>query len=98
VHQPWLHSSGGSLIYGWRKHFGTLEPVDVKRLRPLEQENGRLKRMVADRELEIDALNEIVRQAWFADQGVEPWRSLPSPSAQCAARASAGLLLFPRIT
>ena len=30
-------------IYGWRKHFGSLEPADVKRLRQLEQENGRLE-------------------------------------------------------
>ena len=38
-------------IYSWRKHFGSLEPSDVKRLRQLEQENGRLKKMVADRDL-----------------------------------------------
>ena len=31
-------------LYAWRKHFGTLEPADVKRLRQLEQENGRLKK------------------------------------------------------
>src|SRR5262245_34410585 len=31
-------------IYGWRKHFGSLEPADVKRLRHLEPENSRLKR------------------------------------------------------
>ena len=46
-------------LYAWRKHFGTLEPADVKRLRQLEQENGRLKKMVADRDLEIDVLKEI---------------------------------------
>jgi putative transposase len=40
-------------IYTWRKHFGSLESTDVKRLRQLEQENGRLKKMVADRDLEI---------------------------------------------
>jgi hypothetical protein len=33
-----------------------LEAPDVKRLRQLEQENGRLKKMVADRDLEIDVL------------------------------------------
>ena len=38
-------------LYAWRKHFGTLEPADVKRLRQLEQENGRLKKMVADRQI-----------------------------------------------
>ena len=49
-------------LYAWRKHFGTLEPADVKRLRQLEQENGRLKKMVADQDLEIDVLKEITRK------------------------------------
>ena len=47
---------------GGRGNFGTLEPVDVKRLRQLEQENGRLKKMVADRDLELDVLKEITRK------------------------------------
>src|SRR5215212_4022419 len=34
------HGVSAQTIYGWRKHFGTLEPADVKRLRQLEQENG----------------------------------------------------------
>jgi len=58
------HGVSAQTIYGWRKHFGTLEPADVKRLRQLEQENGRLKKMVADRELEIDVLKEITRKKW----------------------------------
>ncbi len=44
------HGVSAQTIYSWRKHFGTLEPADVKRLRQLEQENGRLKKMVADRD------------------------------------------------
>ena len=39
-------------------------PVDVKRLRQLEQENSRLKKMVADRDLELDVLKEITRKKW----------------------------------
>ncbi len=58
------HGVSALTIYGWRKHFGTLEPVDVKRLRQLETENGRLKKMVADRELELDVLKEITRKKW----------------------------------
>jgi putative transposase len=38
--------------------------VDVKRLRQLDQENGHLKKMVADRDLEIDVLKEITRKQW----------------------------------
>ena len=36
------HGVSAQTIYGWRKHFGSLEPSDVKRLRQLEQENSRL--------------------------------------------------------
>ena len=56
------HGVSGQTIYSWRKHFGTLEPADVKRVRQLEQENGRLKKMVADRDLEIDVLQEITQK------------------------------------
>jgi putative transposase len=36
------HGVTAQTIYAWRKHFGTLEPADVKRLRQLETENGRM--------------------------------------------------------
>jgi len=58
------HGISAQTIYGWRKHFGSLEPADVKRLRQLEQENGRLKRLVADRDLELEVLKEISRKKW----------------------------------
>jgi putative transposase len=58
------HGVSAQTIYGWRKHYGSLEPADLKRLRLLEQENGRLKKMVADRDLEIDVLKEITRKKW----------------------------------
>lgn len=56
------HRVSDQTIYAWRKRFGTLEPADVKRLRQLEHENARLKKMVADRDLEIDVLKEITRK------------------------------------
>ena len=56
------HGISAQTIYGWRKHFGSL--ADVKRLRHLEQENGRLKRLVADRDLELEVLKEITRRKW----------------------------------
>jgi len=58
------HGVSAQTIYGWRKHFGSLEPSDVKRLRQLEHENTRLKKMVADRDLELDVLKEITRKKW----------------------------------
>lgn len=51
-------------IYTWRKRFGAMEPADVKRLRQLEQENARLKKIVADRDLEIEVMKEIAAKKW----------------------------------
>jgi transposase-like protein len=48
----------------WRNQFGGMKADDAKRLRELERENARLKRIVADKELEIDALREISKGNW----------------------------------
>jgi transposase-like protein len=58
------HGVSDATIYTWRKQFGQLEPADVKRLRQLEQENGRLKKLVAERDLEIEVMKEITRKNW----------------------------------
>ena len=47
--------------YRWKKQFGQMEVPDVRRLRELEKENTRLKRIVAERDLEIDALKEVLK-------------------------------------
>lgn len=46
-------------IYAWRKHFGQMEASDVKRLKVLELENARLKKLLAERDLDIEVLKEI---------------------------------------
>jgi putative transposase len=51
-------------IYVWRKRFGTMTPADTKRLRALEHENGRLKKLVAERDLEIEVMKEIGAKKW----------------------------------
>ena len=48
----------------WRNQFGGMKADDAKRLRELERENSRLKRIVADKELEIDALREVAKGNW----------------------------------
>jgi putative transposase len=48
----------------WRVQFGGMKPDDVKRLKELEAENARLKRIVADKELEIYALREVAKGNW----------------------------------
>lgn len=45
----------------WRNQYGGLEAEDAKRLKTLERENATLKRLLADAELEKDALREIAR-------------------------------------
>jgi putative transposase len=46
-------------FHRWRAQYGGMKADDAKRLKELEKENQRLKRIVADKELEIDALREI---------------------------------------
>lgn len=58
------HKVSEQTIYTWRKRFGVLEPADVKRLRQLEVENGELKKLVAERDLEIETMKEINRRKW----------------------------------
>ena len=48
----------------WRAQFGGMKADDARRLKDLERENTRLKRIVADKELEIDALREIAKGNW----------------------------------
>ena len=51
-------------IYAWRKRFGKLEAVDVKRLRQIEGENARLKKLLAERDLEIEVMKEVAAKKW----------------------------------
>jgi putative transposase len=48
----------------WRNQYGGMKADDVKRLKELEAENVRLKRIVADQVLNIAALNEVSRGNW----------------------------------
>jgi putative transposase len=51
-------------IYTWRKHFGQMEPADAKRLKALSSENAKLKKLLAERDLEIEVMKEINRRKW----------------------------------
>jgi putative transposase len=48
----------------WRAQYGGMKADDVKRLKELESENARLKRIVADQVLEVAALKEISKGNW----------------------------------
>ncbi len=48
--------------YRWRKKYGGLMPSEMKRLKQLEEENGRLKRIVADLSLDKEMLQDVIRR------------------------------------
>jgi putative transposase len=58
------HGVSEQTIYSWRKRFGSLQASDVKRLRQLEAENARLKKLVAERDLEIEVMKEVAAKNW----------------------------------
>ena len=53
------HGVSVQTIYLWRKRFGAFQADDVRRLKQLESENARLKKLVAERDLEIEVMKEI---------------------------------------
>jgi putative transposase len=58
------HGVSDVTIYAWRKRFGKLEAVDAKRLRQIETENARLKKLLAERDLEIELMKEVAAKKW----------------------------------
>ena len=60
------------MIYSWRQRFGALNADEVKRLRQLEQENARLKKLLAERDLEVEIMKEInAKKVWSASNGTK---------------------------
>jgi len=58
------HGVSEQTIYTWRKRFGTFQANDVRRLKQLEAENARLKKLLAERDLELEVMKEIVAKKW----------------------------------
>lgn len=51
-------------LYAWKKKFGGMEVSEAKRLRELEHENSRLKKLVADLSLDNQILKEVNSKKW----------------------------------
>ncbi len=59
------HGISSATYYNWKKKYGGMEAAEIKRLKELEDENARLKRMYADQSLELQAVKDlIVKKGW----------------------------------
>ncbi len=56
-----LNGISENTCYRWRRRYGDMQVSEVRRLRELEAENARLKRLLAERDVEIDAIREVLR-------------------------------------
>jgi putative transposase len=58
-----LRISSGT-FYNWRSKFAGLEVNEAKRLKELESENNKLKRLLADKLLEVEAMKDVLSKKW----------------------------------
>ena len=58
------HGISSTTFYKWRSKFGGMEVSDAKRFRALEEENARLKRLLADTMLDNAGLKDLLSKKW----------------------------------
>lgn len=58
------HGISSATFYKWKARFGGLDVSEARRLKALEDENARLKRMLADSMLDIAALKDLLGKKW----------------------------------
>ena len=58
------HGFSEASYYLWRSKFGGMEVADSKRLKALEAENTRLKKLLAESMLEVEVTREVLRKKW----------------------------------
>ena len=58
------HGITETTFYRWRAKYGGLQQAEVKRLKQLEDENRRLKRIVADQALDLAMLKDVAGRSW----------------------------------
>jgi putative transposase len=58
------HGLSEATLYNWKAKFGGMDVSDAKKLRALEDENGKLKRLLADAMLDASALRELLAKKW----------------------------------
>ncbi len=63
-------------IYRWRNKYAGMEVSDVRELKRLRDENTRLKKLLAERDLEVAVMKEIQAKKWCAPAQGAPWHCL----------------------
>ena len=58
------HGISSATLYNWKSKYGGLEVSEAKRLRALEDENGKLKRLLADAMLDNAGLKDLLSKKW----------------------------------
>lgn len=58
------HGISDATFYNWKAKYAGMTVADVRRLRELESENSKLKRIVADQQLDISALKDLLGRKW----------------------------------
>lgn len=58
------HGISRETLYRWKRKYGGLQVADARRLKQLEEENRRLKRVVADQALNIQVLKDVLGKEW----------------------------------
>ena len=58
------HGVSEATLYNWKAKFGGMDVSDAKRLKALEDENGKLKRLLADAMLDNTALKDLLSKNW----------------------------------
>lgn len=58
------HNISQQTFYNWKRKYGEMDVSEARRLRALEEENARLKRLVADLSVQNDILKEVNSKKW----------------------------------
>ena len=58
------HNISEPTYYAWKKKYGGMEVSEARRLKALDEENARLKRVVADQAVQIQILKEVNAKKW----------------------------------
>ena len=58
------HGISEATLYNWKAKYGGMDVSDAKRLRAIEEENAKLKKLLADQMLEASALRELLSKKW----------------------------------